>query len=347
MNDEELAQTVKRRALALGYEKCGIIKADEMLGYANALTSRINEYPADRLFLESLARFSDVRATAPWTQSVIILSRPFGKYRIPELLRDHFASVYLVSETHIPDSRENADSQAFGESLADLGIMAITDRKHGLTAMRWAAQKAGIGIIRKNNFLYTESGSWVYLSVWLIDHALELKEKCSLRPCPENCHRCIDACPTSALKRPYSTQPTACISCITGFDEGDLKSHPANRAMSQWIYGCDACQTACPHNRTPGRETEEHPALKEFEKRFSLAGILDMSNEDLKSNFGEKFWYISEDRLWKWKVNALNAMNNGYKEEYLPAIEKACHDPEPMVRSMALWVMQSVGKHGV
>lgn len=249
--------------------------------------------------------------------------------------------MYLASEMHVTGSRDNADSLAFDEVLAELGIRAFTDRRHGLTALRWAAQKAGVGIIRKNNFLYTESGSWVYLSAWLIDRALEFKEECSLPPCPENCRLCIESCPTSALRNPYSTQPTACVSFITGFDEGDLAAHPANRAMGQWIYGCDACQTACPYNQTSDRETEEHPAIGEFEQRFSLTGILDMDHETLKKVFGEKFWYISEERLWKWKVNALNAMNNEYRDEYMPVIERACHDPEPKVRRMALWAMQN------
>ena len=48
-----------------------------------------------------------------------------------------------------------------------------TDRDFGITALRWAGMKAGIGIIRKNNFFYTEKGSYQYLEAFLIDEPLQ------------------------------------------------------------------------------------------------------------------------------------------------------------------------------
>lgn len=340
MNDDELIQAIKTRALALGYEKCGIIGVQEMGGYADALARRLDEYPTDRPVLEQFRAFADVQKIVPWAQSVIVLARPYGHYSIPRHLKGHIASAYLAGGLHVEGSRDNTDSNAFGEYLSALGVKAITDRKHGLTAMRWAARMAGVGIIRKNNFFYTESGSWVLLSAWLIDRALEHKERCALKPCPKNCRRCMDACPTSALKHPYSMQPTACVAFLTGFGGSDLPSNPASSAMGGWVYGCDACQSACPHNRVPGRETCEYPGLDELSHKISLTQIIDMDLSTTKELLGGQFWYIAEERLWKWKVNALNAMKNEYKAEYLPWIEKAGNDPAEQVRSMATWVLK-------
>lgn len=341
MDNTEIAQKIRTQALALGYEKCGIVPVQEMAGYADALARRMEEYPADRPFLERLAGFANIQQAIPWARSVIVLARTYGKYAIPSHLRGHIASAYLTGEIHVEGSRDNADSRAFGDCLTELGLKAVTDRKHGLTAMRWAAQKAGLGIIRKNNFFYTESGSWVLLSAWLIDRALEQKEESALKPCPDDCQRCIDSCPTSALQRPYSMRPAACVAFLTGFDGSHLPDNLASAAMGGWIYGCDACQSACPHNQVRDRETCEYPGLRELGERVSLTQIVAMDMDTIKELFADRFWYISEERLWKWKVNALNAMKNEYKEEYLPWIQKACDDPSEQVRTMAAWVLHN------
>lgn len=75
---------------------------------------------------------------------------------------------------------------------------------------------------------------------------------------------------------------------------------------------------------------------------YEKCGIVDMDTETLDELLGEKFWYISKERHWKWKVNVLNAMKNTYRDEYLPRIEKSCHDPDKQVRSTAAWVLQSI-----
>ncbi|MNP67462.1 hypothetical protein D3C76_1632990 [compost metagenome] len=49
----------------------------------------------------------------------------------------------------------------------------------------------------------------------------------------------------------------------------------------------------------------------------------------------KKFWYIPKDDVWKWKVNAINAMINNYKEEYKASIYDALEDSHEKVREMA------------
>ena len=59
-----------------------------------------------------------------------------------------------------------------------------------------------------------------------------------------NCHRCIDACPAGAILPGRRIDASRCISRRTiergEGDEGELHG---------WIFGCDLCQRACPHNR--------------------------------------------------------------------------------------------------
>lgn len=344
MNNKDLAEAIKNKALELGYEKCGIVSVRAMAGYADKLARRIEEYPTDKPLLNRLAAFADIQAAHPWAESVIVLARPYGKYKIPPQLKGRIAAAYLSSDSHVEHSADHADSRAFGDYLAACGLRAETDRKIGLTAMRWSAQQAGVGILRKNNFLYTESGSWVLLSVWIVDQQLEHTETPTLKPCPPTCHKCIDACPTRALQQPYSMRPTICVSFMTGLGGNNLIDHPLAPAMGKWIYGCDACQSACPFNQIAGREVEDYPGLDELAEKLSLPRLIEMDYTSLRDHLSEKFWYISEDRLWKWKVNALNAMKNSYQEAYLPAIQKARNDPAEPVRQMAEWVLRELGQ---
>ena len=47
--------------------------------------------------------------------------------------------------------------------MQDMGLRSESERKFGFTELRQAALKAGLGIVRSNNFFYTENGLWVYL----------------------------------------------------------------------------------------------------------------------------------------------------------------------------------------
>jgi epoxyqueuosine reductase len=46
--------------------------------------------------------------------------------------------------------------------------------------------------------------------------------------------------------------------------------------------------------------------------------------------------------VYKWKINALNAMLNNYKDDYFSYIVKACNDQNENVRTMAEWVKETV-----
>lgn len=48
-----------------------------------------------------------------------------------------------------------------------------------------------------------------------------------------------------------------------------------------------------------------------------------------------RFFYLSTDELWKWKVNALNFMGNNYKDRYKVYIVEACQDNNEKIRDMA------------
>ncbi len=336
---ESLVSQIKSTALNMGYEKCGIIKISDMSGYKERLNEGIKRIPELKTYYEGLYRFVDLQDRYPWAKSIVICVRQYGKYYMPEHLEGLIGKYYLFDSRRDEHSKEHQDSLKFEAAMQELGLKTETERKFGITALRWAALKAGLGLVRRNNFFYTESGSWMHLEAWLIHKELESVEIPTLKDCPENCNLCVKACPTSSLSQPYTMNRSSCVSCLTTFEGRDLPHEKFNAQMGNWIYGCDACQDICPMNKHRWNASEEFPALDELSQHISLEKILEMDYTFLEQVMQPKFWYIKKEDVWKWKVNAINAMVNNYKEQYKQSFYDVCNDTNPKVREMAEWAI--------
>lgn len=340
MNAKEIVKT----AIELGYHSCGIIKIDEVLDYADRLDERINRTPENAKKYSELYRFAHLQKEYPWAKSIVVCVRRYGKYHIPQHTKGLISKYYMTDGRRDENSPDYQASVAFENYLTAIDLKVQTERKFGITALRWAAYKAGLGIIRRNNFFYADCGSWVYLEAWLIDKEMVLKHEYTLKPCPPKCNRCIDACPTKSLREPYTMSRATCISCLTTWDGDDLINEPNNRLMGSWIYGCDVCQDICPYNTKKWEPIEEYPGLNELSELISLEQIVTMDYDTLLNVIQPKIWYIGKDRIWKWKVNALNAILNTYEPKYEVVIHAACKDKNERVRKTAHWVRESISK---
>jgi len=336
------ADAIVSKALELGYAKCGIVGIEKMEGYAEKLTERIERFPEVRPFSEDFYAFSHLHKEYPWAKSVVICARWYGKYRIPENVKGHIAKYYLTDSRKDRNSQEYQDSMAFENFLTSSGLQTKTERNFGITSLRWAAMEAGLGIIRKNNFFYTDQGSWIHLEAFLIDQDLEYIHKNKVKACPKNCNLCIQSCPTKSLAEPYMMNRSTCISCLTTWEGWDLTSDPYSKDIGEWIFGCDICQDACPSNRKAWTHKEDFPGLEEICSELSLEQILSADYEFLETVVQPKFWYIPQGKTWRFKTNTLNAMKNHWKPEYLSAVQNACRDDHEEVRRMAEWVLSEI-----
>jgi len=126
---------------------------------------------------------------------------------------------------------------------------------------RGFAVKAGFGFIGKNTTLITKDfGSWVFLAEIITTLELEpdLPSQAFQGSCG-SCDKCIKACPTKALTKPYVLDARKCISYQTIENKGPLTVDIKDRA-----FGCDICQEVCPHNcraqKTQIKEFTDHIA---------------------------------------------------------------------------------------
>jgi epoxyqueuosine reductase len=143
---------------------------------------------------------------------------------------------------------------------------------------RELAARAGLGAVGKNTMLlHPQAGSWFLLGELLL--TLDLQPDIPLADLCGSCTRCLEACPTGALREPYRLDSNLCISYWTIEHRGDF---PAGvpELLGDWVFGCDICQEACPWNDDP--PGGDHPELGVPPERRALR-LLDLAKLDRES----------------------------------------------------------------
>lgn len=333
------ALQIVNKANEFGFNKCAIVALDCLEGYEEKLQERITRFPETRARLEHLVSLVRLQVRYPWAKAIVVCVFNYGQYNIPDNIQGRIAKYYLTDGRRNPDSACYQASMNLEKYLLEQGLQVATERHFGLVPLRWVAQAGGLGMVRKNNFFYTEKGSWQHLEAFIIDKDLEYIATHNLRPCSDKCNLCINACPTQALCEAYAMNRNSCVSDLTTWSGWDLSVEPLAAKFGDWYYGCDACQDVCPHNKNTWTGEYHFPYLEELSKHISMIQIVQADYEYIKQVVQPMLWYIPPDKIWRYKTNALNAMLNNYREEYLPVIEQACSDECEQVRDMAHWVL--------
>ncbi len=73
----------------------------------------------------------------------------------------------------------------------------------------------------------------------------------------------------------------------------------------------------------------------ELAPQLAPESIMEMDDDFYKQKVQPKFFYLTSEELWKWKVNALCFMRNNYKESYKPYIIAACVNENEKISEMA------------
>ena len=335
-----LAKQIKDKARELGIEACGIIRPEAMLEYGEKLRERMGKIPNGEALYGGFTRFADIKAQIPWAKSIVVTVLNYGHYRLPESIANNYGNCYLVEPRYNHDSPERQQESAMEEFLESIGLRVETSEFPGITGMRWAAYMAGLGIIRRNNFFYTDNGSWHHIVAWVTDGNMELIEKHNQPECPPNCDRCIKACPTKSLSEPYTMNMATCVSFLSVSGSTEPFSDEVCGQMGTWMYGCDACQEACPMNKGKWREDDDFPGLMELSTLLTPEGILEADYSEIEERLTARFFYIKQRNIWRWKLNAINTLVNSGREDASDIIRTALDDEYEVVRDKAAWSLR-------
>lgn len=162
-------------------------------------------------------------------------------------------------------------------------------------AERTLAQRAGLGFVGRNHMLiHPELGSQILLGELITTFKLEPDEPFEQIPCGD-CGRCIRACPTGALAADGTFDSRKCISYQT-IEAPD--SSPKRERRDNYIFGCDECILACPHELgKPPRQNMKFQHRPEWQK-LTPEQIQNMTEDEFQKTFeGSGFIRLGLRRL--------------------------------------------------
>jgi len=272
MNKQQATSFIKSEAIRLGFDFCGISKAE---------------------FLEEEAPRLEQWLKKDMHGQMKYMENYFDKRLDPRLLVDGARSVislmlnYYPSETQKDPAAPKISKYAYGEDyhyvikekLKEL-LNVIQDKIGEVNGRvfvdsapvldRAWAKKSGLGWIGKNsNLINKQSGSFFFLCELIVD--LELEYDQGVKDFCGTCTKCIDACPTDAIVDPYIVDGSKCISYFTIELKENIPQEVKGK-FENWAFGCDICQDVCPWNRFSKSHNE--PLFN------AKLGLLDMSEND-------------------------------------------------------------------
>jgi epoxyqueuosine reductase len=201
------------------------------------------------------------------------------------------------------------------------------------------ARLAGLGWFGKNTLLINKQmGSWFFLSALLTDLDLEPDTPHSASHCG-TCTRCLDACPTDAFVGPYVLDARKCISYLTIEHRGPIDLE-LREGMGEWLFGCDVCQDVCPWNRKAPRTSAEEFQPQEDLAALDAAELLSLSEDEFRRRFRHTpLFRAKRSGLLR---NACLVLGNRLDATVVPALARALHDADPVIRGAAAWALGRV-----
>ena len=300
----ELAQSIKTKALEIGFDLVGITTADPVpKNHIQALKQWIEK--GHVAGLEYMKKNTDKRLDPTRllenAKSVICLALHYKPAQdVPRNRTAKIANFALYEDYHsflkdriyrlakFIETRLPADFSWRFQACVDTAPIAE----------RALAARAGLGCIGKNHMLtHPVLGNQLLLGELVTTLTLPPDQPVMNSAC-RGCNECIRACPTGALQEDGSFHTRRCISYLTQYD-GEISEFAD--AIGNRLYGCDACLLACPleQNAPPCKNKEFQlfpdrilltPSViltwdqKKFKEQFQHSCIQEIGLEKLQEN---------------------------------------------------------------
>ncbi len=315
---QKLTQFIKRIALEIGFDACGIAKATRLDEDAERLKKWIEAgNHGEMSYLErNFEKRVDPRVLVEGCKSVVVVLMNYFPQQSVEMTNTKIAKYAIsgVDYHYVLKEKlkvlENKIVEEFGENCFNNNVQHNFVDSAPILERRWA-ERAGLGWIGKNKMLINPKiGSYFFIGVLLINKELEydipLKSRCG------NCTRCLDSCPTNAISIENGLDAQKCISYQTIEKKGEIDKKVQEK-LSGYIFGCDICQDVCPWNRIKPKPNKH----KEFTIHHSLSLLTSkdfqhISNGEFKRRFKNTAFERAGFKKLKQTINYINETN---KEE--------------------------------
>jgi epoxyqueuosine reductase len=370
-------QWIVERASSLGFDRCGVARAEAFPELAQTSEWLARGYAGEMKYLADPRR-SDPQSVLPGVRSVIVCllnyntAHPLSMESTPQYDQDNprgWISRYAWGSDYHEVLRDRLDRLA--DSLGEHFPSPFEARSYvdtGPVQERVLAKHAGLGWIGKNTLLLNEIlGSFFFLGVILTTLDLVPSLAANEMPPPDlcgNCRQCLDACPTQAFVEPYVIDARRCISYLT-IELRQGIPEEFREPMGRHVFGCDICQDACPWNRRapiaalaefqprifPSRDREHTDVSLSSKDKSLLLPRLEWLAGLSEAEFRELFkGSVIKRTKWRGLVrNACIALGNSDLRLGTAAharasalLERLAASTEPVIAESALWALSRI-----
>lgn len=207
-------------------------------------------------------------------------------------------------------------------------------------AERAFAQRGGLGWVGKHTGLIVPGlGALTFLGEIITD--IPFPPDAPTRKQCGACRRCIDVCPTGALRGDYTIDATRCIADLN--QRVDPIPRELRPLVGDWLWGCDLCTVSCPPSRrAPHVERPTFAPLPGISPYPELVRLLHLRSGEFKRI------YRATAMGWRGAAvlrrNAAVCLGNSLDRAAVGELERAlAEDPHAMVRGHAAWALGRIG----
>ncbi len=343
MDTIELTNSIKNRALSL-FDLVGV--------------SPVGPFPENQFYKEWLAKGhaanmnymgknpekrEDIKSFIPRARSVISCAlnyntdRPYSTENVDK--KRGWIARYAWGDDYHEEIKERLNTlRQYIETITPEEPQMRLYVDTGPVLERNYAKYAGIGWVGKNTCLINqEIGSWILIGEIITSLELEYDS-----PAPERCGtctKCIDECPTDAIIEPYELDSRLCISYLT-IELKDKIPVELREAIGNQVFGCDICQDVCPWNRKAETTADTMFQPREGLYNPELSTLAGLDVEEFRALF--KGSPIKRTKRRGLLRNAVVAIGNSGESEFIPVLQGALMDEEPLVRAHAVWALYKI-----
>ena len=272
MDIREKTKLVKRKCFDLGFSHVGISKSVFLEKEARRLEEWLsNDFNGKMSYMENhFDKRTDPGKLVDGAKSVI--SVLFNYHNPTKQLDDNAPKISQYAygkDYHFVIKNKLKELQLFlTKKFGEINCRGFVDSAPVMDKV-WA-EKSGLGWIGKHsNLINKEMGSYFFIAELIVD--IDLEQDIPINDYCGTCTKCIDACPTEAIVKPYVVDGSKCISYLTIELKDQILPNEFKGKMDSWMFGCDICQDVCPWNRFASAHNEPqfnpHPDLLKLTKK--------------------------------------------------------------------------------
>jgi epoxyqueuosine reductase len=299
----DLVQALRQEAGTLGFDPVGIASAagSDRLRLRNAALERwlAAGHHGSLAWMEDPRR-RQIESLLPGVRSLVAVGLSYYVRRWPEPGSLKVARYGWGRDYHRVMERRLRHLGRWLEARAPGTRWRACVDSAPLMDKAWA-EEAGLGWIGKHgNLIHRQRGSWLLIGHLLT--SLELPADQASESLCGRCSRCIDACPTAAIREPFVVDARRCIAFHTIENrDAELPAHLSGH-LQGWVAGCDICQEVCPWNGDALQSSEDpdvqpRPWLLNLQAQEALSWSDQDWDERLRASA------LRRIRPWMWRRN--------------------------------------------